>query len=165
MTVPATSIALQDDGTAWWYTADPIAHSEGWALTIDRPCDSECFKGTATYENYIVLGSPRCPDCIDGRHTFTIDVEPPFPETYLNDPTRSLRVSVVPGMIAQIVGIGEATTETQYPFITPKVGGGWVLHHIPRAMAERTPITLPSDAKPGGWAVQLVTERAVRGDR
>jgi hypothetical protein len=71
MTIPATAITI-DGPTAWWV----IDLKTAWRRKHDnRPCDT-CAKIRAALGNATRNDEP-CLSCgeIDGRHTFTIDVE------------------------------------------------------------------------------------------
>lgn len=105
--IDADHITFDGDGHAWGVikAAPPVAQSGSvrspW-FELDRPCDT-CGGDNAT----MVWGRDTrtlkwCPDCLAGRHTFTIEeVGPPFrnfAESYVTE----RRVSVVPGMILPI---------------------------------------------------------------
>ena len=69
--IAADHIAFDGD-TAWLV----MEHLEAWLGLKDRPCV------TCTGTGLVPFGLPsngpeRCPDCIDGRHTFEIEVECP----------------------------------------------------------------------------------------
>ena len=149
------------DGTGWVICPNEIEHDSDpdWLRLAfwhgsDRPCDT--CDGTATAPVPEVL---PCPDCIDGRYTFTIEVEHPN-WCGLGDPIDRYRVSIVPGMVLPIhhgstckspkpshVCIHENPAE----FLIPPHNAQLVtyLHDIAPA------ITLPPAAQPGMWAVKL----------
>jgi len=103
MTIPADHWHTNPDGTAWWVPA-PIA-GEPVLRELDRLCDT--CGGTEVTETEHGIIDPSdgsvtsvetvihaCPDCINGRHTFTVEVENSYPG-WLYEKSRPLRVSVV----------------------------------------------------------------------
>jgi hypothetical protein len=143
----------QGDGTACWVIPDLMSILTDYGKPpLDRPCDT--CGGTLAQGQ---APDDRCPDCGGtGRHTFTVEVGTYTPNGIPDDPSIAIycerrRVSVVPGMVLPIVEHG--TEANGYPFITK--GLGWVMHHIPKAKAVRSVITLPPAAAPGMWAVKL----------
>jgi len=135
-------------------------YDPSWFMSLDRPCDTcdgttriACpgpsvepktqmgrdAAGLVAGKDYCYgmhMGHP-CPDCESGRHTFTVEVETPVGEVYVQAKhrTRTLTVSVVPGMVLPIYG---------------NEFGGW---QISAADAH-----LPPAAKPGMWAVKLAVQ-------
>jgi hypothetical protein len=70
MRIPHTAIAI--DGTTAWLVIDgPRPGEYDDRHEFNRPCDT--CKGTHLYHNGI--GADACPDCTNGRHTFTLDVQ------------------------------------------------------------------------------------------
>ena len=132
--IHADHISFNADGTAWLVVAANPAEY-GWAVALDRPCDT--CDGTATAPTPEVL---PCPDCIDGRHTWRLlvhDTERP-----------SLLVSVIPGMVLPIYD-GHETRPVGHIWINSD-GDAW-LHDINESYV----IALPPAAAPGMWAVKL----------
>ena len=67
--IPASHWHDNGDGTAWWVEPDGVDHAMVvYWRGLDRPCD--------TCGGDLDLAEPEgdCPDCIDGRHTFEIEV-------------------------------------------------------------------------------------------
>lgn len=164
--IPATSWADQGNGTAWWYIEGP--ERWGWMTLLDRPCDTCGGDSAADWS----VGLPEC-DCINGRHTFTLDVacagigKPRRCGDRITASTcagcdressRSLRVSVVPDMILPIY---DKCPDYNPPnHLCQCYGDGKWYWHLGGPEHERAgtsdterPVTLPSDAKPGGFAV------------
>jgi hypothetical protein len=152
--IPADHISFNGDGTAWVVTERMMNTGLDAVVAgaFDRRCDT--CGGTLAQGQ---APDDRCPDCGGtGRHTFTVEVGTYTPNGIPDDPSIAIycerrRVSVVPGMVLPIVEHG--TEANGYPFITK--GLGWVMHHIPKAKAVRSVITLPPAAAPGMWAVKL----------
>lgn len=182
--IPASSVAFQDDGTAWLYVPDhgirtDVTDSRRYMSDFDHPCDT--CGGTLHYvDDRGEVYEDSCPaDCINGRHTFTIDVERaglacsvcglshlsagamPDGDHAWTPPVRSLRVSVKPGMVLPIVDQEDGCPDTPHVCVFHGRMGGephnqWTLFGADGVEDELDPF--PSDAKPGGWAVQLRTE-------
>ena len=131
--IPATHWADNNDGTAWLVEEAAPDSPSGWPATRnDRPCDT-CGGDCEDGPNYHTPIAWHCPDCIDGRHTFDIEVVGYSEHGRF---TRTHRVSIVPGMVLPIeYFLGELCI--RYPDGT---------HANP---------PLPADAKPGMRAIQL----------
>jgi hypothetical protein len=153
--IPATSFQLNDDGTAWCVLANH-AKMGGWPwwMALDRPCD--------TCGGDLDLAEPEgdCTDCIDGRHTFTVEVEPFNAELAdaFNLPFVPIthRVSVVPGMVLPIVeeaGSKDIPGRVVTYNVQSGLGGSVVRTWLWDGLEARESITLPPDARPGMWAV------------
>ena len=148
MSIPASSIHFNGDGTAWW-----VFDENGPApqFQASRPCDTcdgcgnICWGGTP--ETTLPDG-----DCDGtGRHTFTVEVEGEWSPRMHAD--RSLRVSIREGMVLPIHG-DAGWGERQWP------GHAHVELMETQTILWRGPddfehITLPPDAQPGMWAVLL----------
>ena len=148
--IAADHIAFDGD-TAWLV----MEHLEAWLGLKDRPCV------TCTGTGLVPFGLPsngpeRCPDCIDGRHTFEIEVATSeskgfgeFIDTY--------RVSIVPGMVLPIVDTlpesGYQVEGQRAVFNDPAWPGESFIRNI-RGDIDGI-AALPPAAKPGMWAVQL----------
>ena len=172
--IPATSITEFDaDGKAWTVANDP---RDVWGAdeNLDRPCDT--CGGTGAGRNRY-----KCPDCGGtGRHTFVIKVARPQPQCDAAWPEHSVgdynpsccrfpkscsayesvahRVSVVPGMVLPIHQAQGPIPETEFiadwgdRFLgQPR----WVLMPKETSSDAGQTVTLPPDAKPGMWAVQV----------
>ena len=123
MIIPADRFKLSDAGTQAWWIPKPSVDIETIddLLDLDRLCDTcgdlpVCDHGyKITHARDIKCGTEKpCPDCIDGRHTFEIEVEEVWRscdaddgmdpdhecDECLDEPptTSTLTVSVVPGM-------------------------------------------------------------------
>jgi hypothetical protein len=158
MIVPADRIVIDGD-TGWWVPAPsdipggeglvlPIWAGPAYALDLDRPCEP-C---EADYRNMVTRETH---DCIDGRYTFDIEVASRLssgPDAR-GAARLAYRVSIVPGMVLPIHDwMGHDTTYAQswIAFTNPNEPGSWLWDD-----ETWTPITLPSAAAPGMWAVQL----------
>lgn len=186
--IPADHIHFNDDGTAWMIVREFVERNDRWwdsaryLSDLDRPCDT--CDGVGCSMNGLESGDHGplacehlgcCPDCIDGRHTFEIEVEGCVCDSehgYVDSCPGNQwhRVSIVPGMVLPIYGVpmplgtGRATDwgdademmlfveSTPQPFIgIMQVSGTAYLVDV--GQAER--ITLPPAAKPGVFAVKL----------
>jgi hypothetical protein len=65
--IPAEDFGPIIDGHAWWIVDHPVRGRE-------RPCRYQCISAPAGREWWDGYDTHRC-DCIDGRHTFTVEVE------------------------------------------------------------------------------------------
>jgi hypothetical protein len=150
--IPSSSIAFNEGGTAWWVVHGPADyHDHDGAL--DRPCDTCDGKGQ-TAEHWFA-----CPDCDGtGRHTFTIEVE--HVEQFMNgswiNTTRTLRVSVSPGMVLPIMRHPlESNGDTRY-IVMDRHGDFYLFDHdCPTTEWPTVLDPFPPHAKPGMWAVLL----------
>ena len=150
--IPADHITFDGD-MAW-----TVSHIPGWGgrpsggwVNADRPCD-DCGGDPLN-----TLDDDVCPaDCIDGRHTFEIEVATSeskgfgeFIDTY--------RVSIVPGMVLPIVDTlpesGYQVEGQRAVFNDPAWPGESFIRNI-RGDIDGI-AALPPAAKPGMWAVQL----------
>jgi hypothetical protein len=138
--IPADHFIMNPDGTAWWVPDNSSLGDVGGDMmkALDRPCDS--------------------PDCIDGRHTFTVEVAWQTEVDAYESETH--RVSVVPGMVLPIVGTVGAfavlwENHDPNPCILWKPDN--VYRVGPKLLVGNTltPITLPPAAAPGMRAVKL----------
>lgn len=90
------------DGTAWMVVTLPVSAA---MQHFDRPCDCNCHDsaGPDVVE--------EC-DCIDGRHTFPIEVS--LCDTacpFSAHPASQLRASIIPGMVIPIIDPGPCSPE------------------------------------------------------
>jgi hypothetical protein len=162
--IPADHISFNDDGTeAWVVLNGAVAAVNGTTPWhgYDRPCDHPYYNeetGSCVWENV-----PR--GCIDGRHTFTIEVEfvcvddghadgYECPADCTGRSFATYRVSVIPGMVLEIQPRNNVTGPQQ---IVPSGTGKWWLWSDYR-MGE-TIADLPPAAAPGMWAVKLKVEQ------
>jgi hypothetical protein len=116
--IPATHFGPIVDGKAWFVFESSPVHGVRRITDLDRPCDT-C--GGALGRNvYRDSNDPgcfvRCPDCIDGRHTFDVEVEcegPAGANIASTDGTfrRLMPVSVVPGMVLPIIDTSAMTDD------------------------------------------------------
>lgn len=155
---------LLDGDHAWLVITQTQMEMESWHYH-DSPCFNCEGQHDGTRDTY-------CPDCIDGRHTFDIEVEHPGPEgahIASTDGTyrRVLRVHVVPGMVLRLTAfpmligshISQFGDEWTYwpctddePMIVDTPGGLQFTDNFHF-------VTLPPAAKPGMWAVKLAVHR------
>jgi hypothetical protein len=148
--IPATDISI--DGDTAWLVVDHFDDLDRfvWEEENVRPCDT-CGGSGYGEDSGGMGGRESCPDCIDGRHTFNIEVQ---------GHSYEMRVSVV-----EVLPIVIVTTEPDgYPTHnaicryeedsgTVWPGEPWFLYTIEDDMTES--ITLPESAAPGKYAVQL----------
>lgn len=195
---PTTSVGMPCD---WGYCDAPsVAHrwspGHGWLpvcsehsdgvqvvpgppaaiVALDKACERCGGRGFQIGGGRITNQAVKCPDCIDGRHTFEITVpcgycgwdtsRPPgmIPEssggTYLcsngcGTGTVTRRVSIVPGMVLPII---ENSNDWQHGHIDhiDWMGGHAVRRTPTYGFTEDTEdITLPPAAKPGMFVMQL----------
>jgi len=139
--ISADRIHFNGDGTAWVVFRSVAVENDPWSLA-DRPCDHCGGSGRCDHDDYDIV----CPDCDGtGRHTFTVTA-PDFRGGH------ELRVSVVPRMVLPIVQMGTFDPDRPDRFIAMD-GRGNAAYHV---KGERPiPVTLPSAAVPGMWAVKL----------
>ena len=116
--IPASSFGPIIDGKAWVvYLPNPVKRLDQWPR-LDRPCDDCDGKSVNGTDDERDLWKDNC---INGRHTFTVEVEgrcDPMGHCcfagcdllpcgccrnapHLAQPVRTLRVSVVPGMVEE----------------------------------------------------------------
>jgi hypothetical protein len=164
MTIPASSIHLNGDGTAWLIVDEtPTGTTAGreTAQRMARPCDS-CNGDEWMIEPDGDDPGCHCDGCVNGRHTFTVEVECHICH---NDPERirwcsaahwpTLRVSIREGMVLKVfdhplrggnrsgIELGNQDADHESPN-TRWWHGQW------------SPLgELPPDAKSGMWAVLL----------
>jgi hypothetical protein len=179
---------LLDGDTAWWVLTDdewlrtPLSMQDA-EHDLDRPCETCGGTGTNPEPEYNQSDDCQfasmsddewremfpCPDCIDGRHTFDIEVGSheamPLHPDWLNPEAarcggcaRTYRVSIVPGMVLPIVEMAHCEDDAHICHNVPWSHTGW-LHHAAlttdRHIETEWPVTLPSAAAPGMWAVKL----------
>ena len=177
--IPADHITFTDDGHAWW-VCKPV-HRAGvtntvgddyddpsWFMWLDRPCD------TCGGQGFLYMpedGIPCEADCIDGRHTFDIEVECAVPMCangvpgywedggecgYCEGTTiRKLRVSVVPGMVLPVNAILDLETAAPQ-FLVDEDGDVFGV-----GVGVDDGDDFPPAAAPGTWAVKLRVARKV----
>lgn len=117
------------DGTAWLVKSGFDSDFPASRLSeLDRPCDT-CSQYSGPND---VINRK---DCIDGRHTFEVEVEhhdAAYMTYQTSEPsTRTYRVSIVPGMVLPILSLDP--------------------HRWPG-------VALPPAARPGMWAVKVRVE-------
>ena len=144
---------LLDVDTAWLVYEDQSLFSVDANKLLDRPCDT-CKGEPPPFVSYGPgMVQMQCADrCIDGRHTFDIEVEVRTSQLGV-EPKATYRVSIVPGMVLPIVGWTSPFPEA---FITPDGDR----HRVyPTGVEPDTDdtllITLPPASAPGMWAVKL----------
>ena len=146
----ADHITLDGD-TAWTLLVELAQYCRAgeFPQLLDRPCD--LCSGQTRYESDGYVCPARC---IDGRHTFNIEVEcPHLPEDH------TFHVSVVPGMVLPIV---DNDALEWYGRHDHHIGMGADEHAEYSGRSERggepqfvRNITLPTAAGPDMWAVKL----------
>ncbi len=127
------------------------AYGPKWA---NRPCDTcdgckhLCVDG---------VNNIRCPDCVNGRHTFTVEVDYGSGNTY-GGRTRGepwgveFRVHVIDVLpIVDETDVLNGVTVPAHHVIMRYSGEAWAV--VGTSPPER--ITLPSAAEPGMWLVRL----------
>jgi len=166
-TIPHDRILLTDDGYGWiafTNTEGPAWEHLAFWHASDRPCDT-CHGCGLTAPDFLKPQRP-CPDCIDGRHTWVAEIGRGFASTAVRnlvdgvavkEATRTVRLSVVPGMLLQIVGM----PESGYPYPKPdrfcyvsKAGALRVVDSIDQTDTHIGKLS----AKPGDWAVKVRLE-------
>jgi hypothetical protein len=156
--IPADHWRDNGDDTSWVVTSDPRNLLTGWVDgPIDRPCDTcDGLKQVRDYcsseecdDPHCTLVTLHCPDCDGtGRHTFTIEVDTgEWSSVVQGMKTRTLRVSVIPGMALPIYD-----RLAKGLCIVERADGSFSLF---RADGRNAPITLPPAAAPGMRAVKL----------
>jgi hypothetical protein len=153
--IPADCWLDNGDGTGWWVLESTLVHGVRPIATLDRPCDTCDGRKVLPWQPGELPGGGYCPKCIDGRHTFEIEVS----ELVTNHPDhpnvgrwqcRTLRVSI--GMVLEIVREHNYLPNTRAIEITDQ--GLALLHHpAPDGAMRTTRTTLPSAAAPGMFAV------------
>ena len=171
--IPATHFLPLHDGTAWVVFGDDDNERDffpaEWVTDLDRPCDTCDGTGAQNpdedYDDINIAWAVDVDtgplydctaDCIDGRHTFDIEVPrhvAPMRDGIHIGTTVTLQVSIIPGMILPI-----RDNETDYG--TPNHSGDMFIcadgtAYIDTPEDYMTDITLPSAAAPGMWAVKL----------
>lgn len=148
--IPADHITFNDDGTAWLVFNVIAPLYDPWS-PLDRPCDTCGGEGILIHS--VENNWMKCPaQCINGRHTFDIEVALPTHDDpncrcwACHDRSRTYRVSIVPGMVLPIKNTYEGRgaiymMRNDTPFIATQ--------------AAVDDVTLPPAAAPGMWAVQL----------
>ena len=164
--IPADHITFDGD-TAWLVFGDDdnerMFFPAAWVTDLDRPCDTCDGVGFVKqiYTGTVLLREPCPADCIDGRHTFEIEVER-FTVFDASDGQRAIRyepttyrVSIVPGMVLPIKNRPNSATDADFPVV-------WITNEghtlMVRAARDHAYIILPPAAAPGTWAVQLKGE-------
>ena len=153
--IPADHITFDGD-MAWWVLGPWTQDDSPPIRQLDRLCDTCNGAGQVPF-GLPSNGPERCPDCINGRHTFKIEVQWPVcePECSVIHPGKTYQVSIAPGMVLPIV--------ERHPFGPMTHADGYVLY-LPDGTGQlwQTParndgaiIALPPAAKPGMWAVKL----------
>jgi hypothetical protein len=149
-TISSPAITIDHEAATAWLVDTP-GMSVGWELR-NRPCDTCLGTGFMTLGLSRDTGRP-C-HCIDGRHTFTLDVAAPFIpycDVYIEPTTITVHVVAV----LPIQNIDSNNIDT----IWDREDGThwWVVatppHH--NEPPEGLPVTLPDSAAPGMWAVQM----------
>ena len=155
MTIPADRIKFSDDGTTAWLIVRTF-DQWFWEEPLDRPCDTcgggdvaaqlaalpDMAKESAEAIQLVMSAAKRqlC-TCIDGRHTFPIEV--------------GVHVSVVPGMVLPIVGPVKGPRPLRYVLLNPAdADAPWMALGVPGPIFQRCD-PLPSAAAPGMFAVRL----------
>lgn len=176
MLTPADRITFTDDGHAWIVVDahenfPPSPGEMVWAA-LDRPCD-HCGALVRAGDQVIdtegrrwVNGRSvarhepfRCPDCIDGRHTFDIEVvRRVFNGGAGGTSTDTYRVSVVPGMVLPIEEVDPPLVPYPDHDALVRYAGDasepWFIYTEHDDMTD-TVWGVPPAAAPGMWAVKL----------
>jgi hypothetical protein len=150
--IPRTNIEFNEAHTkAWWVVPTlfgmPFVEFPDGFMDVrnafDRQCDT-CKGGILEVKGDGMEWLVDCPDCLNGRHTFTIDIESDEGVIYCK------RVSVVPGMVLPLLDGDKKGNKYPPDAIYHTNGDGWWL-----ASDFNNILDLPSAAKPGMWAVKL----------
>jgi hypothetical protein len=176
--IPVDRITFTDDGHAWWIvkpvhrmgvtnTVGDDYDDPSWFMSLDRPCgtcDGHRWDWKRCADEDLQVDDPvdyyPCPDCIDGRHTFDIEVED-VDEWDQSFSVNAYRVSVVPGMVLPIVRYSVEANGGPYivKLSAPKMSGE--SHCVitpgtePDGSWQYHSTTLPTAAAPGMFAVKL----------
>lgn len=146
--IPADRISF-DGQHAWLVVGDKKEIADRW-VEVGRICNSCDGTGWSDSRHLCHMG------CIDGRHTWEIEVATKAGGRFTpRTEYQTLRVSVVPGMVLPISDRLDSSRPESY---VARMRSGFFL--IDRATDTGTPVTLPSAARPGMWAVQLRWEEA-----
>ena len=143
--IPADHITSDGDMAWLVVAADPDEY--GWAAALDRPCDT--CGSTAPDAPFI----QNCPDCINGRHTFEIEVS----FGAMTRGFRTHRASVVPGMVLPIIAdcrSDRIPAQACIEVVSASYIREWCWSDRWKRWQHRV-VTLPPAAKPGMWAIQL----------
>jgi hypothetical protein len=145
------------DGTAWMVVTLPVSAA---MQHFDRPCDCNCHDsaGPDVVE--------EC-DCIDGRHTFTVEVEHAAngcqigscrdQDSDLRYGVHRLRVSIIPGMVIPIIDPGPCSPEV-IPCIElwtkgTSAGDAWLW--LDDQQRHALSVNLPDGKRVGMYAVKV----------
>ena len=170
VTIPADHWHANNDGTAWLIAQrcrdDRAPQEAHWGVghpcvygcrALDRPCGTCDGRGIAAVTSRGEDGYDACPDCIDGRHTFEVEID--RSSTLINFPpgttmTQTLRVSIVPGMVLPIVELVTGGECPDSPHVCLPFDQ-WCFYD---GDVSEEDIALPPAAKPGMWAVKLAVQ-------
>ena len=180
VTIPADHWHANNDGTAWLIAQrcrdDRAPQEAHWGVghpcvygcrALDRPCGTCDGRGIAAVTSRGEDGYDVCPDCIDGRHTFTVEVACDFcngntpPPNVVAPPcwkcagrkSGAHRVSIAPGMVLPVQADPSPGSA--------KIGfDGVSFWHYNTTTEPWTHerVTLPPAARPGMWAVKLAVQ-------
>jgi hypothetical protein len=164
--IPADHWHDNGDGTAWLvFKFGTGLNGAAWE-ELDRPCDTCDGTMRVGCDEHDSWSCEPCPDCINGQHTFTVEVR--CIECHERDllgftPTRNCsgirthRVSVAPGMVLPIHD--ECPDEDPIEHVCQAYRDErWILHldwkKLKCQPSERQ-LTLPPAAAPGMWAAKV----------
>lgn len=145
--IPQSAIHI-DGGRAWVLCEPDGGLNDRRTFEInDRPC-ATCGGSRVKPQNHPIAA--LCPDCDGtGRHTFELEVSTPEGRGF-GEFIDTLRVHVVPGMVLPIVEKDIRGEPPERYIYVLNDGRAWLVEGD-----TETPITLPPDAAPGMWAIQL----------
>ena len=155
--IPADSFLLSDDGTTALvvFGGVPGWTPIGWEALFNRPC--VVCKGLG--RDIADLVTP-CPDCIDGRHTFDIEVEADY---FLGPMHHHVLAEVHRVHVLDVMPIIDVP-DTGYPHPKPEqfayVSKAGSLRVVNCSAQTDTYIGKPPpDAAPGQWLVRLAVHQ------
>ena len=149
MIVPADRILI--DGDTGWLVIDGIV-DEAWYQALNRPCDACGGRVQMYWDHDPDLPMGKCISCIDGRHTFDLEVE--RSDGRLLNFGRAAIIEVLP--IREWQSVLDPPTG-RWLALNRVDGDRYSIQDCDGYGITTTPsnITLPSAAAPGMFAVRL----------
>jgi len=160
-------ILLDDDGHGWVVFDKAWPAVDQWDM-LDRLCNT-CGGTKIKPRPRAVVNGPIMPeyvacDCIDGRHTWTAEIEGFWDDKAgafvgaVRDP-RSVRLSVVPDMVLLIEFDGDGHDGDHPHVCACETVRGWAFFPMPTGDDTVAGVPFPAAAKPGDWAVRVRWEK------